>query len=503
MPPHLARLWPATRGRVALLGHAARDLGPQVSPGWIVLAGLALFFGLACAFLPPWLIVAALMVPAVGGVMAVRPEYGLTALVALVCGLIHPAFVPRVPMLGGSVAASDAVLLMLALYAGWLLATRADSQAAHPPRVPGGRWLTAALVLFAIAFALSVVNALWVRGVNPTWVLGEARRLLYLTALPIAVLILSSAERQRRFVRSLVVLGCLFAVGQVLQGLFNLQVFGEKGRMVALETMGRQDHGTTRSLTLGIEVIVYALLLVVGGYVVGRVGRLAFLALASLLAIGILLSFGRTTFVVVLVCLIVMVAWLNAARLPQLFGWLVLALALGSAGAIAWKPQSFAAVYYRMTSIDTEVLSGDSAQWRVWEAEEMLPHLRRHPFGGVGLGAEYKGASRLSADADLNRYVHNGYLYMGGKMGPPALLFFLAAIAALVAIGRRSAKSGAPPWNRVVGASGAAMMINFLLASVTEPHFMVDYSLVLIAVVGALVYLSAARIGPAPPPGAA
>ena len=466
------------------------------------LSGLAVFFGLACAFLPPWLIVAALMVPAVAGVMAVRPEYGLTALVALVCGLIHPALVPRVPMLGGSVAASDAVLLMLALCAGWLFATRSDRAVASAPPVPGARWLTIALALFGITFVLAVMNALWVRGVNPTWVLGEARRLLYLAALPIAVVILAPPERQHRFVRSIVVLGCLFAIGQVLQGVFNLQVFGEKGRMVALETMGRQEYGTTRSLTLGIGVIVYALLLTVGGFTLGKVGRLMFVSVASLLAVGILLSFGRTTFAVVLVALLVMVWWLNAAKLPQLIGLLVLAIAVGSAGAIAWKPQSFAAVVYRMTSINTEVSSGDSAQWRIWEAEEMLPHLLRHPFGGVGLGAEYKGASRLSADADLNRYVHNGYLYMGGKMGPPALLFFLAAIAAIVAIGRRGATSGASPWRRVVGASGAAMMINFLLASVTEPHFMMDYSLVQIAIVGALVYLSAQPMASAARPGA-
>lgn len=469
----------------------------------VLLSTLGVFFGLACAFLPPWLLVAGLMVPAVALLIVVRPEYGLTALVALVCGLIHPAFVPRLPMLGGSVAASDAVLLMLALCAVWLLATRGDRPAASAPRVPGARWLAVALALFGITFVLAVMNSLWVRGVNPTWVLGEARRLLYLSALPIAVLILARRERQHRFVRSLVVLGCLFAVGQVLQGVFNLQVFGEKGRMVALETMGRQDHGTTRSLTLGIGVIVYALLLTVGGYIVGSVGRLMFVSVASLLAIGILLSFGRTTFAVVLICLFIMVWWLNAAKLPQLIGLLVLAIAVGSAGALAWKPQSFAAVVYRITSINTEVASGDSAQWRIWEAEEMLPHVQRHPFGGVGLGAEYKGASRLSADADLNRYVHNGYLYMGGKMGLPALLLFLAAIAAIVAIGRRGSKRDAPPWSRVVGASGAAMMIYFLLASVTEPHFMMDYSLVLIAIIGALVCLSAQRIGSAPRAGAA
>jgi O-antigen ligase len=305
------------------------------------------------------------------------------------------------------------------------------------------------------------------------------------------VVILRQPERQKRFVVSIVVLGCLFAVGQVLQGVFHIPVFGEKGRLVVLETMGRQDYGTTRSLTLGIEVIVFSLLLTVGAYILDAIGKPLFFTVAGLSLVGIFLSFGRTTFAVVAVCVVMVVSWLNLRKLPQLVGLFLLVVAIGSALAISWRPESFAAVYYRMTSIDTEIESGDSAQWRIWEAEEMLPHIQKYPLTGIGLGADYKGASRSSVDPDLNRYVHNAYLYMAGKMGLPALAFFLLAIAAIFAIGRRSAKSGASRWTRIVGAACAAMMISFLLASVTEPHFMEDYSLVLIAVAGALVYLSA------------
>lgn len=467
----------------------ARRLLPPDVGGVSLLAGLALFVGLASAVLPPWFLFSVLLIPAVAALLLVRPEYGLTALVALVCGLIHPALVPRLPLLGGSVSAPDATLLMLAACAVWMLATGAQRAPAAP--VPGERWLAVALGLFGVSFVVAIGMSLGVREVNPTWVLGEARRLLYLLTLPIALVILRPQERQRRFVVSLVVLGCLFAVGQVLQGVFNLQVFGEKGRMVVLETMGRQDHGTTRSLTLGIEVIVFALLLTVGGYLVGRVRASLFLGVTGLLLIGIFLSFGRTTFVVVGLCVAMIVAWLNLRKLPQLAGLLLLVVAVAGGAVALWKPQTLAAAVYRMTSIDAEVASGDSAQWRIWEAEEMLPHIQRHPLAGIGLGADYKTANRSSVDSDLNRYVHNAYLYMGGKMGLPALAFFLAAMGAIFAIGRRSARSQAPPRVRVVGAAGAAMMVNFALASVTEPHFMVDYSLVLIALAGALVVLAA------------
>ena len=121
----------------------------------------------------------------------------------------------------------------------------------------------------------------------------------------------------------------------------------------------------------------------------------------------------------------------------------------------------------------------------------MLPQIQKYPLTGVGLGADYKGTSGSSKNPDLNRYVHNGYLYMAGKMGLPALTFFLLAMAAIFAMGRRFAKSDASRWTRVVCAACAAMMVNFMLASITEPHFMEDYSLVLIAVSGALVYLNA------------
>ena len=459
---------------------------------------MALFFGLASALLPYWFVFSVLLVPAVAILMLVWPELGLTALIGLTCGLIHSAFVPRIPLLGGSVSASDAVLVMLALLAIFKFATQPRERANSPP-VRGSRLLAVTFGLFGVFFVISVAVSLWVKEVNPSWVLGEARRLLYLATLPIAIVILRKPEQQKRFVVSLVVLGCLFSIGQVFQGIFNIQVFGDKGRMVVLDTLGRQEYGTTRSITLGIEVIVFALLLAVGAFVLRTIRKRVFFPVSGLLLLGIFLSFGRTTFAVVLVCLFIVIFWLNVKKLPELIGVLILVITLASFFTSIFKPDYFAAVYYRMASINTEVKSGDSAQWRYWEAEEIIPHIMNYPISGLGLGADYKKSNRSSVDADLNRYIHNAYLYMAGKMGVPALLVFLLALSSVIAIGRDSAKSDkAESWNRIVGGTSAAMMINFLLASLTEPHFMMDYSLVLIAISAAMVYFSA-RHEPADP----
>ena len=470
----------------AQLGLPVPRIGP-VGMG-LVLVGLALFLGLTSAILPGWFIFATLMVPGIAVLVLLRPEYALTACVGLVCGLIHPALVPRLPIFGGALAAADATLVMLAAYALWVLATQ-RAQAAVAP-VAGARLLGVSLALFGVCMALAVVLSLTVRDIDPAHVLGETRDLLYLALLPIAVVVLRQRERQKRFVISFVVLGCLFALGQVLQGLFNIPVFGAQG-MSALETLGQQHDGTTRANTLGLNVIVFALLLTLGAHVLGLIHKSLFYLVGGLLFVGIVLTFGRTTYAAVLVCMLVVVWWLDARKLPLFLCSLILVVLAGSGLGMLLKPDSFAAVYFRMTTIGEEIDRGYSARWRFWEAEAMLPHLQEQPLTGVGLGADYKGGQGSALNPELNRYVHNGYLYMAGKMGLPALALFLLIMAAIAAIGRRSAKSADSPWTRVVGAASAAMMIRFLAASITEPHLMSDYGIVNIAVAGALVYLSA------------
>jgi O-antigen ligase len=329
-------------------------------------------------------------------------------------------------------------------------------------------------------------------------VLGEARDLLFLILLPVALVILRERQRQERFVVALVVLACLFSIGQILQGLFNIPVFGTSG-ISALETLGYREHSTTRTNTHGLSIIIFALFLTIGAHTLGVLRRGLFIPLFSLLVMGILLTFGRTTFATVAVCVLVLVTWLNLKALPRLAALSVAFLVLVGTLGYAFKPASFDAVIYRMTSVSAELRYGHSAGWRYQEVDAMLPHIADHPLTGLGLGADYKGVSGSSAYPDLNRYMHNAYLYMAGKMGVPALLLFLLMMIAILLIGRRLAKSDAPPWVRVVGAASAVMMLRFWIASITEPHLMSDHGVATIALCGALVVIAARRAPDARP----
>ena len=468
---------------------------PLAAVGWALLASFALCFGIASALLPGYLVFSLLLVPVVAAVLLVRPEYGLTACIAFVCGLIHPALVPRIAVLGGSLAAADATLAMLAVYAVWEFLAHSGKLKAPPASVAGTRFLATAASLFAASLLFSIAVSLMLRDIPQAWALGETRSLLYVLVLPIAVVILRRQERQDRFVVSLVVLGGLFSVGQVLQGVFGIPVFGDSG-ISALETLGRQETATTRANTLGLNVIIFSLLLTIGAHVLHLIRKPLFLAVAGLLFVGIVLTYGRTTFATVLISIAVLVWWLNPKKIPQLALLMVVFVAIGSALALYWKPDSFAAVIYRLTSVGEELDHGYSAQWRYWEFEAMLPHVQEHPLIGIGLGADYKGVAGSSLRPELNRYMHNAYMSMAGKMGLPALLFFLLSMAAIFSVGRRLARSDVVPWSRLVGAASAAMMIRFLFASVTEPHFMSDYGVVSIATAGALAYLGAHRAMP-------
>ena len=477
----------------AFIQPGVRYKPPLPAVGLVLAVSLfALFFGLMSAILPAWFVASVLIFPVLLTLLVVRPEYALLACVALVCGLVHPSLVSRIPVLGGSLTVADVTLAMLTVYASVMLAMHAG-KGKFPP-VAGARWLAFAFGLFGVCLVIASTMSLTFWGLNPAWVLGETRRLLYLILLPIAIIILRQPRRQERFVIGLIALGCLFSVGQVLQGVFGLPVFGSAG-ISALETLGYFEHSTIRSNTFGLSVIIFALLLVTGAYVLDLVGRPLFLALAGLLAFGIFLTFGRTTFAVVAACIVLVVWWLDMKKLPQLILVSVVAMAIAAYAGSIFKPEALAAVYFRMTTISSELEYGYSAGWRYREFEEMLPHILQYPLTGIGLGADYKGLGVSSRNPDLNRYVHNAYLYMAGKMGVPALLLFLLAMATIFYIGRREAKSDASPWVRVVGAASAAMMIRFVFASMTEPHLMSDHGIVNIAIAGALVILAGQRMG--------
>lgn len=455
-------------------------------------SAVAVLLGIAVAVLPPWLITAGLVMPLFVALLIAWPELALIAFIGLTCGLIHPAFVPQLAVLGGRLGAADLALGLLLSFGfmSLMLPSRGREATNHVPVPSRFMWWTYGL--FLTLWLLSTALSLGPKGIKPKFALGEARDLGYLLFVPVVLIVLRSPQRLRRFLIGLVVLGLLFSVGQILQGVFDLPVFGTAGRLEVLETLGRFEYGATRTLTRGINVIILALLLVIGGYVTDRLPATKFFPIAALLAAGVFLTFGRTTYAVVIIGTVFLVTWLDARKLPQLAVVALLAAVVGVAVLAAWKPAVISGFWFRITSAREEIASGASAQWRYDEARQMVPHILQNPLTGIGLGAEYKGLASTPLNEDLNRYIHNAYLYMAGKMGLPALLVFLTMLFSIYRLGRRVAVNGrADTLMRIAAGASAVMVVRFVLASFTEPHFMEDNSVVVIALSFALVELTA------------
>lgn len=443
--------------------------------------------GLMVAVLPYWFIIAAAVVPIFFCLVAWRLEYGVLAVLALVSGIVHEAFLPSF----GFLRAGDLSLFAVAAIA--IASGRKLSK--DPGKNELKLWIPFALFLTLVP--ISVVDAYFFQGLPPKDVLGEGRHLMYLLLFPLSVAVLDTKERVQRFLVGLLALGVLFSLGQIMQGIFHVRIFGDSGRLVVAQTLDVKSYGATISNTGGLNIIVLLMFTAASWYVLKAIRTLRFLSLTVLSAVGILLTFGRTTWGATLLGMAVVVYLLGLRRSWPMLLWSLLGATLALAMLIAVKPAMLDALAARATSVEREIEYGSSAAWRYYEAETVLPQIAAHPVLGLGLGAAYRRPAPSDALPEQVRYIHNGYLFVASKMGMPALSLMLWCLGLVFAWSWRSARTEPDLKLRGVHAAVCAGVLSVLLASVTEPHLMRDSSLAYLGVLAGLT-VALRRLGVAP-----
>ena len=467
------RLEPFRFASVAFVFSAARVSKLVLGCG----LGFALVLvGMLVAVLPYWFIIAVAVVPIFFLLVAWRLEYGVLAVLALVSGIVHEAFLPSISFL----RAGD--LAFFAVGAITLASGRKLSEGFQRSELT--LWFVFAAFLLLVP--VSVVHAYFFQGVPPKDVLGEARNLMFLLLLPLSVAVLDTKERVRRFIAGLLVLGVLFSLGQILQGIFHVRIFGDSGRLVTAETLGVKSYGATISNTGGLNIIVLVMFVAVGWYVLKTIKPFKFLSLSAVCAVGILLTFGRTTWGVALLGMVLVMCLLGIRKSGPTLLWSLVGSALAFTLLIAVKPAMLDALIDRATSVEKEIEYGSSAKWRYYEAEQILPQIAASPILGLGLGAAYRRPARSDALPEQVRYIHNGYLYVASKLGMPALLLLVGFLGLIMSCSWRGSRTEQDPGLRAVHAATCAGVMSVLVASITEPHLMRDSSLAYLGVVAGL-----------------
>ena len=432
--------------------------------------------GFMVAVLPYWFIIAAAVVPIFFLLVAWRLEYGVLAVLALVSGIVHEAFLPSFSFL----RAGDLAFFAVATIS--IASARKLSKGFQPGELKLWIPFTAFLALVPV----SVVHAYFFEGVPPKDVLGEGRHLMFLLIFPLSVAVLDTKERVRRFVVGLLTLGVLFSLGQIVQGVFHVRIFGDAGRLVVAQTLDVKSYDATISNTGGLNIIILVMFTAAGWYVLKEIRTFRFLSLLALSAVGILLTFGRTTWGAALLGMAVVVYLLGLRKSWPMLLWSLLGATLAFAMLIAVKPAMLDALVARATSVEKEIEYGSSAAWRYYEAEQILPQIGAHPVLGLGLGAAYRRPAPSDALPEQVRYIHNGYLFVASKMGLPALSLLLWCLGVVFVWSWRGARTEPDPEFRGVHAAVCAGVLGVLLASITEPHLMRDSSLAYLGVLAGL-----------------
>jgi O-antigen ligase len=431
---------------------------------------VAALLGAAAAILPIWFIAAALFIPVFVVLAWARPVYGLAVVIGLVSELIHPAFLPRLPFMGGTVHAADLALAAMAL----IVLARAQLTA------PAGRSagmlgsLASPLVLLVVVVIASAAYAAVVLRVNPKDVLGETRDFIYLALVPLTVMSVRTPKDLDRLLLALAAVGVLFAVGQTVQAFTGIKIFGGSARLEYLSTLGDTSWGVYRSLTHGINLMILALLLLVGGRATGIVSLPVMVTGTAVLLAGLATTYGRTTWTTTLAACLAFAPFLGLRGSLRAVPPAVATLAVLVAVVAVARPQMVEAAWDRAASVMAELQRGQSISWRRYEADVVLPQIERSPVLGLGMGSAYRSRAASDALPDQVRYIHNSYLYVAAKMGLLGLLAWAYLLVRFAALCRGAYRRSESAWHRLAVAALGIGVGRMALAGITEPWLMLD-----------------------------
>lgn len=456
----------------------------------------------------PRLLLAAAVVVAIGGGLALAPEaaalllavvglglpflwlvwqwpgFGLLGLTLVLVGLV-PFPLPEVRLLGAGLETRD-----LALFA--LLGLAAVKGAAGGGRraIPWWGAVGPLLALVGLA-AFSALNGVLVHGAPLGLALRELRPFAYYLVAFVALAALGDRRQVVWLVVGLFLVADLVALVVVAQqALGTQQVLFEQMYAAGWEvrTMGGTGgvFGSARVVPPGHVFLTLMLVVAVALLPIARPGLVRALLAAQALAFGLasLLTYTRAQWLTLTIAVLVVLAFTplpRQARAVRRAAAVVAATVLLVAGIGFVAPATGNAfltlVADRALSVadPNDTLTTDSLQWRAYENEEALATYASHPVLGIGLGASYREPSLVRSEVEQNdwgltRFIHNAYLYLLVKMGllGPALFAWFAL--AFLGLGWRALGQMAQGVERRLLLGVLATFAGLLQWLWTQPH---------------------------------
>lgn len=444
----------------------------------------AAFVGLATAVLPWNLTLAFSMMPIFVGLAFAFPHYATILAVFLAFGAVPSFVLPQFSFAGGTIRASELFLLFV-IVASAFHAIKSREKFLEKIDSP----YTAPFVLFLALIFISSVAAVGYFKNQPKYYLYELRVVFFWSILPLILYSISKRTTVQRFVTSMLVMGVLLSAGVIYQALTG-QVVLEAARVESLATGGSVVTGVTRSTAGGG---IYFILFLINYFLCAwAFNQRKFYIAWPLIIVGAaatLVTFGRAVWFAeaVAVLLLFFIVPIKQ-RIKIIFVSVIGGVALFSA-LMMFFPDVADAAFDRLLSVDREVASGESYQWRKEENAYALKALEKNPILGVGLGGEYQPFRNAAMGLEHTRSIHSSYYYLALKFGILGLLLPIWTFWISAKVCRRIIKESKDPWVVSLVCTLAVTTTTCYITSFTQMEWMHHTGVAFLATSFALISL--------------
>jgi O-antigen ligase len=359
------------------------------------------------------------------------------------------------PLSGRHVYVSD-LIAALAL-ASWSVARLLGlKENAHGSKAATVGW---PFTIFAVAMLQAIVRGHYDNGLQ---FLSGPTRLLFYAAIAFAL----TDTEPRRLYRGIVWTFYLGTAWQFVVALYNVATGRSETNQVDLST------GGVRYVSLAVAVYFScALFLALLNLQVDHAARKRFLhlAVAAMATVGVVLAFGRSSFLAVGVVVPLLVILTPSVR-NALLGLLPLCLPF-IALIVIFAPQAVPHVGHNLFARLTASPTNDiNVRWRAAASKAVLQQVKESPITGVGFGRDTNfifdyttQGVPIHLEQTVDQDPHDGYLYLLAGGGIIALVGFLLVIAAYTRQAWQALRVTRTPEERVLVTWSALALFAFLM----------------------------------------
>jgi O-antigen ligase len=232
------------------------------------------------------------------------------------------------------------------------------------------------------------------------------------------------------------IIGMVVSAALIAQYIIGSDQSIVSGRVETLNTLRREFSSVTRILVPGSSIVIFGLITFIVIHLLKAVrgkGRIFILPAIVLLAFGLLLTFTRVYWIMVLVAVLLFMVLAHRRSLiyPRL-AMLGLGVGLGIVLILQAKVLDSSVISDAIVQRTRSILSAssrfkeDTLFIRYLESRYAWEKITEHPWLGIGLGNSYR--SKIFNNDNISNVqgvsVHNGYLATQLKMGLPGTLAY-------------------------------------------------------------------------------